>query len=322
MNINDYAHAIKQELTNNFFKPEEGFTVSITSNQKNNNTQLLSINIFNSREKDFFPKFYINEYSEIPPASAAIKIFMQYKSEAASINKEIHSAVKNLSDFDKCKDQVCYKLINTRLNQEYLKDKPNIPVVGDLSVIFYLHLFKGSSIIINKEITEYWGLPQERASEILLKRASDNTKRLKPAMVERAEDILPPYMQDSLIPSDPLNTLFILSSEDGLYGAASMLYDNGVHLSNTLETINKESHQKITGIYILPSSIHEVLLLADTKHMDPRVLQSMVQEVNQYHVKPEEVLSNQVFHYDPEHGLTLAKGISPVMDHTCQDITR
>ena len=50
--------------------------------------------------------------------------------------------------------------------------------------------------------------------------------------------------------------------------------------------------------FILPSSIHEVLLLRDDGNMDYRALEAMVREINATQVAPEERLSDQVYHYD------------------------
>ena len=50
--------------------------------------------------------------------------------------------------------------------------------------------------------------------------------------------------------------------------------------------------------FILPSSIHEVLLLRDDGNMDYRALEAMVREINVTQVAPEERLSDQVYHYD------------------------
>ena len=53
-----------------------------------------------------------------------------------------------------------------------------------------------------------------------------------------------------------------------------------------------------SSFYILPSSIHEVLLIKEDNSMDARELQSMVMDINQSEVAPHEVLSNQVYFYD------------------------
>lgn len=50
--------------------------------------------------------------------------------------------------------------------------------------------------------------------------------------------------------------------------------------------------------FILPSSTHETLVIPDNGAFDYRVLEDMVQTINENEVAPEERLSDHVYHYD------------------------
>ena len=52
------------------------------------------------------------------------------------------------------------------------------------------------------------------------------------------------------------------------------------------------------NVYILPSSVHEVLLLADRGGERADELKNMIAEVNSTQVPPEEVLSDSLYYYD------------------------
>lgn len=57
--------------------------------------------------------------------------------------------------------------------------------------------------------------------------------------------------------------------------------------------------EKLGGDYfIIPSSIHEVLLVKDTGEMNARDLAAMIREVNATEVAPEDVLTDHAYHYD------------------------
>ena len=59
--------------------------------------------------------------------------------------------------------------------------------------------------------------------------------------------------------------------------------------------------EKFSGsFYVIPSSIHEVLLLKATKDEDTAYLNRMVRAVNEQRVAPEEVLADHVYFYDAE----------------------
>lgn len=86
---------------------------------------------------------------------------------------------------------------------------------------------------------------------------------------------------------------YVLSAENGQFGAAVLGYPE--ELKNAAEQLGE-------GFYVLPSSIHEVILLPDSKAVgiDPKELQQMVSEINQAQVREEERLSNSVYHFDGE----------------------
>ena len=54
--------------------------------------------------------------------------------------------------------------------------------------------------------------------------------------------------------------------------------------------------------YILPSSIHEVILLYDTKEFERESLNEMVRQINEEQVAPQERLADHVYYYDSKNG--------------------
>lgn len=87
--------------------------------------------------------------------------------------------------------------------------------------------------------------------------------------------------------------LYVLGTEDGHFGAVVLGYPG--ELKKTAQFLGE-------GFYILPSSVHEVLILPDSKASDikPEELQQMVAEINQTQVQENERLSNSVYHFDGE----------------------
>lgn len=83
----------------------------------------------------------------------------------------------------------------------------------------------------------------------------------------------------------------ILTNERGINGAAVILYPG------CLKEIGE-----ITGLdlYILPSSIHELLVIPDDGNVYTHELKHMIHEVNESCVVEEEVLSDQLYHYSTE----------------------
>ncbi len=83
--------------------------------------------------------------------------------------------------------------------------------------------------------------------------------------------------------------MYILSNNSNLNGTSALLYPNVLHDFAV-------SHQ--SNLYILPSSIHEVILIPENRELSKEYLCQMVVDVNQTQVPIEEVLSNEVYYYD------------------------
>ena len=82
-----------------------------------------------------------------------------------------------------------------------------------------------------------------------------------------------------------------MTNSKGINGASVIIYPK----------ILKEISEMIGGdFYILPSSIHEVLVIKDNGDKENDELEKMVREVNESCVLPEEVLSDHVYHYSEE----------------------
>ena len=101
-----------------------------------------------------------------------------------------------------------------------------------------------------------------------------------------AQDWLDEELSSEICKNVPV---MVLSNRMGMFGAAVILYPG----------ILQEIADGVGGnLYILPSSVHEVLILEDTGKENPMSLREMVEEVNATQVLPEEVLSGTVYYYD------------------------
>ncbi len=120
-------------------------------------------------------------------------------------------------------------------------------------------------------------------------KAQENENCNDPGFIERMADELLEQMADahSQVP------MYVLSNEQRYYGAACLLYK---------DVLKKFAQEQGADIYILPSSVHETILLPDRGIENPDELRRMVREVNDTQLSPEEVLSDSVYYYDRESG--------------------
>ncbi len=97
---------------------------------------------------------------------------------------------------------------------------------------------------------------------------------------------LPEEIADEMLPMTD-DTMYILTNKDRRYGAACLLSDKAIRLIE--ETIGTDE------FYVLPSSVHEVIILRKSDVMGSEELLDMVKSVNAEQVSPEEQLADAVF---------------------------
>ncbi len=82
--------------------------------------------------------------------------------------------------------------------------------------------------------------------------------------------------------------MYVLTNRQKLYGAACMLYPG------VLKEFGRQLGQ---DFYILPSSVHEVILVPGETGAEHGALQKIVKEINQTQVAEDEVLADSVYYY-------------------------
>lgn len=173
------------------------------------------------------------------------------------------------------------------LKGEALEDCPHLRLY-DLALTFRWVAHSddigiSTALVTNQEL-QVWGISM---NELLLA-ARENTPRLFPVhMIDMDEMIaqagIPISLDESAIP------MYIMTNEQEVNGASVLLYDN------VLESFALE---KKTDFYILPSSIHEVILVPSNKIDDPSALFTMVSDANNTVVALGDILSDSVYYYN------------------------
>lgn len=189
------------------------------------------------------------------------------------------------------------ELVNTEQNREMLAGMPHREF-HDLSIIY--RLVSGSdstavySTMVSSGMAELMGMDEQQLYEA----AFANTREMFRPQIKTMTEILreifiaegnPGELADMLVgETEPVETLYIITNEKRTFGAASMLYEDGLH--ELAESIG-------TDLYVLPSSVHEVIAVS-TSMGSAEEMARMVREVNTGQVSLEERLSDQVYLYD------------------------
>ena len=244
--------------------------------------------------------FYLGQMYEQYQAFGDLEEVFRAVSRVCAVNID---KIKNISLPDITKEyvgeNVVMMMINTESNQKLLENTPHREI-NDCSVIYRLILEKDDtgfhSVIVSNSMAEMAGMDEQ---ELFLK-AAENTKRILPADIKPMYQVILGMIMgeknwkeptEALVKEIiPENEMIVVSNTLGIDGAVQMLYD---------ENLQKVAELVKDDLYILPSSIHEVVCVPASKRK-PEELAEMVQDINMKFIRPEERLSNQVYHYDKE----------------------
>jgi hypothetical protein len=204
--------------------------------------------------------------------------------------------VELFSDYRKIKPTVVYKLIHYEKNRELLEKIPHLPYL-DLAIVFYCLLpdtpMGSATVLIHNSHLKLWNI----SCLELYRDARENCLRLLPAELRSMEEVIG-ELSDTQPPAGEYEVpMYVLTNTRKALGAACILYE-GV-LEHCAEQVGE-------AFYLLPSSIHEVILIPASIVTDVGELIAMVREINATQVRDTEVLSDQIYFYSPESGhLTL-----------------
>ncbi len=254
------------------------------------NDRVLDGLIISDPQTDVAPTIYLNPYYDALSAGGASfdeiieNIFRLYKDNRTTATFDQDSFLR----WDLAKSHITYRLLNRKANEKFLEDVPFLPYM-DLAVIFtYLLTVEEAgqgSIVIHDCHAKNWGVE----AKDLYSEAMKNTPSLLPPvykpMSEMLDDLLPGSGEE--LPED-IPDMLVLSNSTKTYGAAAILY------TDLLKSIAKKLD---SDFYVLPSSVHEVLLLPAGDRDIRSDLSAMVREVNASQVPDGEILSDHAYYY-------------------------
>lgn len=215
-----------------------------------------------------------------------------------SIERSVVSAVRHmphydarvLEDYDRMKDALTVDLVPVAGNEEKLAQIPH-KNVEDMALVYRFEeessVYGSASILVTNEMLAVYDITADQLHEDAMKAAVQN----RPAKLHNMNDVMRDMMGDmsGLVPMNEPSPLWVATVEGGQNGAGVIQYPG--FLDQAAEALGGD-------FYVLPSSVHEVLLVADDGSMEIGYLEEMVRSVNETEVSPAERLSDNVYHYD------------------------
>lgn len=281
MHYKAFKHRILDELQSHF---QESKKISIQEIIKNNGTKYDGLVILDEGF-NIAPTLYLNYYFELyQNGTSFINVFEELLFNYES-NRPIASIdVSFFTEYELVKNRIVYKIVNYEKNQELLEQIPHVLYL-DLAIIFYCLVHSdetgNASILIHNQHMERWNTTTDQLMEL----ANINTPFLMEYSLRSMESIL---SNESTIPVPDLYPMYVLTNYSKLNGASCILYQ---------DLLKELSSQTESDFFILPSSIHEVILIPAYSKNAIHELSCMVKEVNQTQVSPDEILSDHAYYY-------------------------
>lgn len=281
--IEEVERRVKEKIEGN-----ETMTVYIHTAVKNNGKERKGITV-SEKGIHISPTIYLEEYfqqfQEGKPIEEIVEKILQLYEEVKCSHPCEESLLQN---YEELKGKFAYKLIHRGKNEKLLNDIPYVPWM-DLAIVVFVLLevspYGTATVLVRKEHLEIWGLTEAQ----LFDEAKKNTPILLPyqfcPMRKLLREICPYAVDEG---EEEEESLYVLSNKLRSFGAASMLYDG------ILEKVGQKLGE---NYYILPSSIHEVIVVPESKSPVKQDLEEMVREINETQVEEEEVLSDRVYYF-------------------------
>ena len=289
----EYKEFVEYIKMNAGYIAGEGGNITINHVIKNNGCEMDGLVIM-EKGKDIAPTIYLDSFYELYTNGENIKNIIRQIEVIYEQNKNnVTFDVNILKHFDTIKDKIVYKVVNYRSNEKLLEQVPHKRIL-DLAVVFYCLLDneygRSATALIYNINLKNWNVTIDDVYKAALKNTPDLLHSKISSMaalfekcgvnVDGEEVDLKDY-----VPSD----MYVLTNESKLNGAACILYENVLY----------DFAQKLgADLYILPSSVHEVILLPKLSMFEKDELVNMVKEVNTEGVAADEVLSDHVYEYN------------------------
>ena len=290
MEFTNFTTLVQREVEK---RAGENYRVKLNDVMKNNGVVLRGITLMQD-DSNISPTIYLNPYydayenGDTTLGTVIDEVIDTY--ERNKINRSID--MKFFLNYETVRSRIIFKLINTEKNRELLRDVPYIPF-HDLSIVFQCLVseerFGNASILIHNVHLQLWKVNARELYECAL----ENTPLLQGYELADMNTVLEEMKALGGIDDEEIEDMqqevpmYVLSNKSRINGASCILYKD--ILKDFAMVVDKD-------LYVLPSSIHEVILLPSDGTQESVQLKEMVREINQSQVEKEEVLSDSVYY--------------------------
>ena len=201
----------------------------------------------------------------------------------------VQEIMRKMSKWEEACNRLYPILVSYEENKEWLTGVVHQKYL-DLAICFVIRVPEvHGHVKVRSNLFLVWEITEER----LMAQAMENLKQdgytissIVDMLDELGEDPYEEELGEEMKDEIPLR---VLSNGECCFGAAGILYTD--LLAEYAAKVEK-------NLFLLPSSVHEMMILPMDNILMGRELKAMVQEINRESVSPEERLSDHIYYFD------------------------
>lgn len=290
MTLEKYLEQVKDKIKDYLPEGLKDMEVTIVPLEKNNGVLFHGVSLHRLNDPAA-PLLYAEDYYGLHEKGIDVESTLRFMaSEYVSARDEIK--IRNNIDlsYDHIKDRLFLSVINAEKNHALLENIPH-QKLEDLAVTYrYLVYNDGgpfASMQIDNRFLKRWNIDQGQLHEQAVQSMEKLFQSDFCSLNQKIFGIIGIFPLET--PAD--RNLFVLSNQYGYYGAAY------ISCPNVLQEIG----EKIGGDFlILPSSLHELIVVKETEDINVADLIDTVKAVNRTEVSEADFLSDNIYRYDSQ----------------------
>ena len=296
--FNEVLDAVKERM-------RDSVRVYSRSVLKNNGVRLWGI-MFEEAGNAASPTIYAEQYYEMYNSGSSIDEIADMicdTYERSKIRGEIDLGF--LDNYSAVKDKLLCKIISYDFNEELLTEVPYRRFL-DLAIVPYLSLddtaFGDASVLVRRNLLNIWDINEEELIDDAMSNTYngvdselipigcliDSIMRNNSIGTENSSECLCESIDEEKCP------MYVLTNPKRIFGAIFMA---------SSDVLSRCSSKLGGDFYLLPSSVHEVILLPAEDSTSYEYLSQMVREINDKELNRSEVLSDHAYIYRSGYGL-------------------
>ncbi len=295
MNRKEFYEYVKDNVKEYLPESYKDAEITLQEVEKNNGLKLTGITIPNGDQR-IVPRVYLDsvylEYVIGKDVDSCVGDVVDMYIEAQDKAEFIKMGVPDIFDYEKMKEKLQVRICDKEWNTDRLADKV-VTEHGDFAAYYAVNLEENgeeiSSIPVTVSLMNEWGVSVEQIQADAMMADRNRGVQLVD-MTQIIESMIfggtPKNLLNEKLDMETVeNPMFCLTNESRMNGASLLLQ----------EDIRKQVGECLEGNYfVIPSSIHEVLIIPDNGIFQVPELNAMVKEVNETQIEREEQLSDKV----------------------------